>query len=224
MVEIAVLIAAVDLQPALVARLSGEVRDLLIFEESAALPALRAITTRKPSLVILEHAFAETPRGKALINRLAADPALSQVSIRLVSPEIGEETTPTSPPLAAPERAPSASVPGPGHLDFSGTRRSERYAMTNPMEVLVDGKPGLLVNLSLVGAQLVTGTALKPTQRVRIALSDEVGTFRGTAVVVWASYEMPKNAGPRYRAGIDFVDPKAEVLEGYISRHAAKRV
>ena len=87
------------------------------------------------------------------------------------------------------------------------------------MEILVDGKPGTLVNLSLVGAQLVTTASVKPTQRVRVALIDPQGTIRGGATVVWATFEMPKE-GPRYRVGLDFVHPNTAALEAYIKRHA----
>ncbi|MFN7981392.1 MAG: PilZ domain-containing protein [Vicinamibacterales bacterium] len=223
MFEIAVLIAAPEAQPVLTARLSSEVRQVLAFSDAEALRALQTITARKPRLVALDHAFIETPRGKALINRLKADPALSSVSIRTMdvnAPEVAAPSPEPEPP-AAPDNTPAP--PPPPELDFSGTRRAHRHPIDDGMEVLIDGKPGTLVNLSLVGAQITTGAALRPTQRVRLSFGDANATLRGTAVVVWANFEMPKGSGPRYRVGVDFVDPNTEALHAYIGRHAKDR-
>ena len=60
---------------------------------------------------------------------------------------------------------------------------------------------------------------LKPHQRVRVSLSDPEGTLRCGAMVVWASFEMPKDAGPRYRVALDFINPNAAALDAYIGRH-----
>jgi hypothetical protein len=37
--------------------------------------------------------------------------------------------------------------------------------------------------------------------------------------VAWASFEIPPKDGPRYRAGIEFVDADAEALEAFCIRH-----
>ena len=34
--------------------------------------------------------------------------------------------------------------------------------------------------------------------------------MRCQAVVAWASFEMPPDSGPRYRAGLQFIDADAE--------------
>jgi len=221
--EIAVLIAAVEAQPVLEARLSPEVRELLVFSDTDALKALRTITLRKPRLVALDQAFIDTPRGKALVNRLKADPALASVSIRLLDVNAPDDIPDAAEFESAPAAEAPAAPPPPAELDFVGTRRAHRHAIDDGMEVLVDGKPGTLVNLSLVGAQLITNASMKPTQRVRLSFGDQSASIRGSAVVVWASFEMPKGAGPRYRVGVDFVDPNTDALQAYISRHAKDR-
>ncbi len=223
MVEFAVLIAAPEAQPVLKARLSPEVRQLLVFSDADVLKALQAITSRKPGLVALEHAFIDTPRGKALVNRVKADPALAAVSIRSLDPAAPDNAPEVTEPEPAVVAEPSSTAPAPAELDFSGTRRAHRHDIDAGMEVLVDGKPGTLVNLSLVGAQLITGAPMRPTQRVRLSFGDPGATIRGTAVVVWATFEMPKGAGPRYRVGVDFVDPNVDALQAYIGRHATDR-
>jgi hypothetical protein len=90
-------------------------------------------------------------------------------------------------------------------LDQTGTRRAPRIPIVDGVEVQVDGKTATLVNLSLVGAQVVSATILKPNQRVRFTFTGLAKPVRISSVVAWASFEIPKG-GPRYRAGIEFFD------------------
>jgi hypothetical protein len=87
------------------------------------------------------------------------------------------------------------------------------------MEVLVDGNQAVLVDLSTLGAQLVSATVLKPSQRVRMALFDAKGTVRFNAAVAWASFEIPPDSVPRYRAGIEFIDADPAAVDAYCARH-----
>ena len=217
MPNLAVLVAATELQPALVARMVDEGLECVTFTEAEALRALQTITSRKPQVVALETGFAATARGKALVNRIKADPALAHITLRLESMEEAAVAPPadTAPTLAPELEAAPPSPPVP--LDFTGTRRAPRHGVDGSREILVDGKPGSLVNLSLVGVQLVTTAALKPGQRVRVSLSEPKGALRCGATVVWATFEMAKD-GPRYRVGLDFINPNTAALDGYIGR------
>jgi hypothetical protein len=111
---------------------------------------------------------------------------------------------------AAPAKAPVQP------LDQRGTRRASRLRITEHIEVLVDGNPAKLVDISTVGAQVISSVALKPNQRLRIALTDEHGDVRVRASVSWASFEITPG-GPRYRAGVQFLDVNPGI-EAYISR------
>jgi hypothetical protein len=217
----AVLIAAAELLPPLKARLGEEMRDLLVFSDAEALRALEAITARRPSTVLLERNFAATPRGAALINRIKADPALANTQIRVVANENGVTPEPmvaVAVPLAEASMA-APPIPAPPHLDYQGTRRTTRFLISDPTDILVDGNRGSLVNLSRAGGQLLTSSVLKPNQRVRVSLTDDAGTVRCVASVVWAAYEIPKGTNPRYRVGLEFIDPDGPALDGFIRRH-----
>lgn len=225
MSDYAVLIAASDLLPALKARLSTEARELLPFTDTEALRALEVITTRRPGVVMLERKFASTPRGTALINRIKADPSLVDTRIDIVAQDGQPEV---EAPLAAPvvvqtavAAAPAAESPvlPAAELDFRGTRRAPRFSMPDATEILVDGNRATLVDLSTLGAQIITATVLKPNQRVRTSLADDTATVRSSATVVWASFEIPKGASPRYRAGLDFIEPDIQAVDAYIRRH-----
>jgi hypothetical protein len=232
----AVLIAAAAELPALQTRLASEAVGLAAFADTEALRALEVITTRRPRLVLLERKFAATPRGAALINRIKADKSLVETEIRIVPPDgaAGHTDTaalesPTAPEM--PHIAPAAAAVTPPHaptsrreltateLDNGGTRRSPRVRMAGSLEMVVDGTRGNVVDLSTGGAQVLTATVLKPNQRVRVALSDTEGTIRCAATVVWASFEIPKGAKPRYRVGIEFIDPDVGAITGYQQRH-----
>jgi hypothetical protein len=219
----AVLIAAAELLPPLKARLGAETRDLLVFSDVEALRALEAITARRPSTVLLERSFAATPRGAALINRIKADPALASTQIRVVANDNGITPEPLVADPVPVAEAPPARVPHPTQpppqLDYQGTRRTTRFLISDPTDILVDGNRGSLVNLSRAGGQLLTSSILKPNQRVRVSLTDDAGTVRCIASVVWAKYEIPKGTSPRYRVGLEFIDPDGAALDGFIRRH-----
>ena len=212
-----VLIAAPEHLEALKQR--EEFGDAMTFADTDALRALDAITRHRPAVVGLERVFAATSRGAALINRVKADPALSSCEIRIISPEA--DYAPVTPPrpavqatgapvaVAEPARAPAAP------LDQRGTRRAPRFKIVDGVEVLVDGNPAALVDLSVAGAQVVSPTSLKPNQRVRLLLPDLLRPIRFSAGVAWAAFEMPKD-GPRYRAGIEFFDADAQAVGKFI--------
>ena len=199
-----------DLLPGLKERAGALDGEVLTFADNDALRALEAITKRRPAVVALERVFAVTPRGAALINRIKADPALRQSEIRVLAHDSDyQRVVPRTPPPGAPA------------LDQRGTRRAARFKMAANVMAQVDGKNAILVDLSSVGAQVVSPGALKPNQRVGVALPAESGSVRFDANVVWTAFEIQPKSGPRYRAGLDFVDPGAnvELIAAYCERH-----
>jgi len=200
--------------------------DALAFSDADALKALEAITRDKPPSVVLEKVFAATSRGAALIKRIKADPALSGCEIKIISHDgkpltakkkkEGGATPPVEERRPSPPPAAATPVPAPP-LDQRGTRRAPRFIVKG-IEVTIDGKPAALINVSVVGAQVVSPTILKPNQRVRITLPDAEGPIRLMAGVAWAAFEMPKS-GPVYRAGIEFFDAEAGNLDRFIDKN-----
>jgi hypothetical protein len=133
--------------------------------------------------------------------------------------------SPASSPIAETlERPPSpltASESGRPLLDPTGTRRAPRYAMAHKLEIVIDGNPATLLDLSTTGAQVISPTILRPNQRVRMALTDESGVLRFNATIAWAAFEIPPQIGPQYRAGIDFVDADPAAIETFSLKHRA---
>jgi len=206
-----VVIGAEDFLPGLKQRAAGlnGGGELLVFSDAEPLRALETISKRKPALVALERLFAVTPRGVALINRIKADPSLRLSEIRVI-----EHNSDYSRVVPRPSAAPDPS------LDQRGTRRAPRVRIADKVTILVDAKLAMLIDLSTVGAQVVASGGLKPNQRADVAFNDGVARLTCEATVIWTAFEM-SDAGPRFRAGLDFVDPDVKALGEYAQRHKA---
>ena len=225
-----VLIAEPDQLGALKAR--ADYTDAQAFTDAETPAALEAIIIGRPDIVAIERLFAKKSRGAALINRIKADPSLETVRD---SHRVGRVAAPRS---VGPRRLHRRSGSGrwrgrrgephgggrrgatPAALDQKGTRRALRFKIIEGIEVLIDGNPAMLVDLSTVGAQVVSGTLLKPNQRVRLSFTDGAKPVRFSAGVAWSAFELPKG-GPRYRAGIEFFDADPEAVGRFCDTNRA---
>jgi hypothetical protein len=211
-----VLIAAAEYLSSLQQR--PEFEGAHVFSDADALKALELISTRRPDIVALERLFAATSRGAALINRIKADPTLADCEVRIVAHDSTYSRVsprrpgdPTS-PVAVEEPAES-----PRGLDWRGTRRAPRFKMSDGIEVTIDGNPAVLMDLSTLGAMVVSPTTLKPNQRVRMSLPQEPRPIRFSAGVAWAAFEMPTGRpAPHYTAGIEFFVADADAVRKFI--------
>ena len=108
----------------------------------------------------------------------------------------------------------------PRQLDWHGTRRAARYRIRQGVEIQLDGNPANLVDLSVMGAQVISATILRPNQRVRISVPTDDFVMRFRGAVAWAKFELPKpTEPPRYRAGVEFNDADAAAMDEYCSKH-----
>jgi len=227
-----ILIAEADQLDALKGR--TEYSDAQAFTDAETPAALEAIITGRPDIVAIERLFAKKSRGAALINRIKADTSLETVEIRIVSAESGAAKPAGRGGSAAATATAAAAMGGsdksggtatavaapPVALDQKGTRRAQRFKIIEGIEVLIDGNPAMLVDLSTVGAQVVSGTLLKPNQRVRLSFTENMKQVRFSAGVAWSAFELPK-AGPRYRAGIEFFDADPEAVGRFCDTNRA---
>jgi hypothetical protein len=221
---------------------AGADGEVLSFTDSEPLDAVEAITSRRPAVLVIERLFAATSRGAALINRIKADPALDGVEIRIASvdgtyrisarrtpaPPGGAESTGTRDPIIAQleniadETEPGGAGAAPDALDFRGTRRAPRYRLVEGTEAQIDGALATIVDLSTHGAQIVCSTPLKPQQKLRMILADDLGVVKFGASVAWAFFEIPKGVS-RYRAGVEFKDADKKAVAAFCRRHMPKQ-
>jgi CheY-like chemotaxis protein len=230
-----VVIAASNLMPALRDRLPGD-GEILAFADTEPIQALQAILANKPDLIVLERLFAATPRGAALINRIKTDPQLASAEVRVMS-HTGDYTrvvkqasveAPTPAVAGSSNREAGhhgsslnvATVEAPRPLDWHGTRRAPRYRIRQGTEIQLDGNAASVVDLSVIGAQVISATILRPNQRVRISVPTDEFVMRFRGGVAWAKFELPQpTEPPRYRAGVEFLDADAAAMEDYCNRH-----
>jgi len=237
----ALIIAAQNLMPALRERIETE-GEVLAFADTEPIQALQAILEQRPTLIVLERLFAATPRGAALINRIKSDPQLGASEVRVMS-HTGDYTRQVVKPsviatasvaataigssnsssgTTAADEAPqeTAATPRP-RLDWHGTRRAPRHRVRDGVEIQLDGNPATVIDLSTVGAQVISPTILRPNQKVRIALPNDDFVMRFRGAVAWAKFELPKSPSraPQYRAGVEFTDADSSALEAFCSRY-----
>jgi hypothetical protein len=209
-----ILIGPPDSLPSLQERLDSSA-EVQTFTDSEALEALDHIIRTRPAIVAMQDEFADTSRGQALISRIKDDVALVAVEVRVMAKDAQNRVA-----LKRGSGGAAAAVaekPKPA-LDRKGTRRAARVPIKEGVDVAVDGNAAALVDLSTVGAQVVSPTVLKPNQRVRVTM--ENGKVKCAGAVVWAAFEMPKGLPTRYRAGIDWgVTPEAPKVETFAKKN-----
>ncbi len=232
----ALFIGAQNLMPALRDHVKVD-GDVVTFADTEPIQALQTIMDQRPGLVVLERLFAATPRGAALINRIKSDPALAHAEVRVMS-HTGDYTRqvvkpsvsapPAGPPAAsasgsAPQTSgsPAATAEAPKALDWQGTRRAPRFRVRAGVELQLDGNPAAVIDLSTVGAQVISPTVLRPNQKVRITIPNDELQMRFRGAIAWAKFELPKAPvkAPQYRAGVEFTDADAKAIDDFTGRN-----
>jgi len=184
----------------------------LPFTDSNLASALESIRAHQPQLIVVDALFAQTPQGLAFIERVE-QMAIARSEIRLIARVDGNWTTsPRTAPLGVAEVA----------LTGLNTRRAPRFLVRDPLKAIVESSSANLVDLSILGAQVVSQPALRPNQKVKVAIPDIENTLRVTAHVAWSIFEKPKTTVEAYyRAGIEFTDAAQQALEDFCRRHCA---
>ncbi len=185
--------------------------DVIAFPEDQVCEAVEHIVRTRPRVVVLPEKFALSPRGTALTHRIAIDAQLAGTRVLVV--DAGG--------TAVEVRQGSYSTWLP--TDAAGTRRVPRIRMRAGLDVQIDGATAALVDLSTLGAQVVSPTVLKPRQRVRMILAVEPFAIRAIGTVAWALFEIPKGGlAPQYRAGLEFSEADPEPLLQFCLEQAAE--
>lgn len=243
----AVVIAASNLMPSLQGRLADD-GPLLTFPDTEPIQALQAIIEHTPSIVVLERLFAATPRGAALVNRIKNDPELGHAEVRVMSHagdynrvvSAGRGSRSAAPPASAaasasgprtsagpaddsaPPATAAVGAEAPRPLDWQGTRRAPRHVVREGVEIQLDGNRARVVDMSLVGAQVLSATILRPNQKVRVSVPDDDFVLRFRGSVAWAKFELPRpTEPPRYRAGLEFADADPSSIDAFCRKHRA---
>ena len=187
------------------------------FTDAQTPEALDHIVRSKPRIVALEVEFSATSRGAALINRIKDDPELSTCEVRVIAHD-GALNRVAQKRKSGSHITVALAEPKPA-LDPTGTRRAPRTSIRSGVEIVVDGNAVHLVDLSIVGAQVLSPKMLKPNQRVRLMFTDGTTIIKCNGMIIWASFEMPKGQPTRYRAGIDLTTDDSRGLAAFADKH-----
>jgi hypothetical protein len=166
------------------------------------------------------------------------DPALAHAEVRVMSHtgdytrQVVKPSAASAPPAGQPavsatstapqsSGAPAATAEAPKALDFTGTRRAPRYRVRAGVELQLDGNPAAVIDLSTVGAQVISPTVLRPNQKVRIIIPSDDLQMRFRGAIAWAKFELPKAPvkSPQYRAGVEFTDADAKAIDDFTGRN-----
>jgi hypothetical protein len=206
------------------------------FSASNLSVALESIQMNHPKRIAVEASFAQRPQGQAFLARIERL-AIPGSAIQLVVRANGKWTaTPYAAPAAADEPPTMATAgaerpivvtsrPAAGDAQAKGanTRRASRFKVLESLNAVVENGQANLVNISILGAQVVSLPALRPTQKIKIVLPDADDMLRLTAHVAWSTFEQAQSlTATHYRAGVEFTDAAREILEDYCRRHCSQ--
>ena len=196
--------------------------------------AMDSIKNFQPKLVAVDASFAQTLTGAAFIERVEKL-AIADGEIRLIARIEGSWVTtsrgpstgvamPSAPAVvAAPSMAAASAPVTAACIAAVSTRRAPRFLVRNPLDVVVENGSASLIDISILGAQVVSGPVLRPNQKIKIALPDTRDLLHVMAHVAWSTFEKPNIVSdPHYRAGIEFTGAAREALEDYRLRHCAE--
>jgi hypothetical protein len=196
--------------------------------------ALESIGAHQPKLVVVDALFAQTPAGMAFID-CVEKLAIADSDIRFViqlegrwvtAPRHTDAARLPLQPVVATIAPPTVAAPDPAvaaaQLAALSTRRVPRFLVRDPLDAVVENGSASLVDISVLGAQVVSGPVLRPRQKIKLALPDTGDMLRVMALVAWSTYEKPQ-AVAHYRAGLEFTDAARQALEDYRLRHCAEQ-
>jgi hypothetical protein len=171
---------------------------------------------RPPEVIIMHSAFAATSRGAMLVASLKAKPRETGTAVRVfIEDEVKVPLLLAEMDLPPVDALLETSRP----LDRAGTRQAARYPM-NRRDVAINGEAGQLIDLSVSGAQIQSGTRLRPLKLVRLVLPEGSNDLKIQGTVAWA-IAVPTAGTIQYRAGVEFVNPDKKKLAAFCQTHGA---
>ena len=84
----------------------------------------------------------------------------------------------------------------------------------------MNGTAGRLVNLSITGSQMLAPIRLRPSEGIRVSLSDDSEDLRLSGTIAWVHLEIAARSNEqRYRFGVEFQDADYQALDEFCMRH-----
>jgi hypothetical protein len=113
----------------------------------------------------------------------------------------------------------------PDPAGYSPARQASRLKIDERIEVTLDGSAGSLVDISLIGAQVLSPLALRPNRLVKMTLRDGENALGCKVRVMWARFEQPQGtSAAQYRVGVKFTDLEPETFEAFMAQYGTQTV
>lgn len=193
--------AIVLVRPDLVPRIRQHFQSdpsIAVFDASDAIPPLSIISPRAQMLLVVGHALTETTTGLEFLDRFREVNATAEIRVLAEGPNGNPTVLQHAVTHPAHLALRAESVP----FTRAPVRRAPRVDMPEDAEAVINGVTARVINLSPLGAQVLSPHVLKPGEQVLVRLPRSP---RVVATVVWSAYEL-HGAGrePCYRAGLQF--------------------
>jgi hypothetical protein len=207
---------------------------------------MSSIQAYRPKTVAIEAVFAETPPGAAFIENVERLMRGATSILLLVEHDDQWLTTPhgssrgRAQAPAAAGKEPGSRIVAPSAQAVAATatatiaaaaarsapavntRRAPRFLVRDKLEVVAESGPASLIDMSVLGAQIVSLPVLRPNQKLKLDLTDPSETLSVSAHVAWSMFEKPQpQAEPYYRVGLEFSGAAQQALEQYRQRHCS---
>jgi PilZ domain len=192
--------------------------------------AMESVRAYRPKVVALDALVAQTPSGMTFLDRVE-QLGIPKCKILLLAEHDGQWSTMPRGSAGNLTQARSAGAPAPSKravparpaaAEIVGTRRVPRFMVRDSLDVTVESGCAHLVDISVLGAQVVSLPVLRPGQKIKVSLPDTDDTLNVIAQVAWSLFERPQlQVEPHYRVGLEFTDAAQQALEGYRQRHCA---
>jgi hypothetical protein len=185
-----------------------------VFSETEWLQVEDSILARPPEVLVMQSGFAATSRGATLVSALKNKSREHGTALRVfIEDEVKAPLILTETGLPPADALLETSRP----LDRAGTRQAARYPM-NRRDIIVNGDPGNLIDMSVSGAQVQTPQRLRPLKVARMSVLTDAGEMKLQGTVAWA-IAVPGAGVIQYRAGIEFVNPDKKKLTAFCEKH-----
>jgi hypothetical protein len=196
--------------------------------------AVECARNHEAKLVAVDALWAQSALGLSFIERIEKL-AIAGGEVRLIARLEGRWVTvardpssiavnpsaqvPAAKPASSMVMAPSRTVVA-AQMVVASTRRAPRFEVRDPVDAVVESGSATLVDISVLGAQVVSAPVLRPNQKIKVALPDTGDMLHVMAHVKWSNFE-PSASAAHYRAGLEFSGAAQQALEDYRLRHCA---
>jgi PilZ domain-containing protein len=192
--------------------------------------AWESIRTYRPKIVAFDAIFAQTPQGASFIERVEQLNIPGSTVMLVLEhegrwtavPQGGGRGASKTAAVIAPGTPVIAAAPAvpPARAEVVSTRRVPRFPVRDSLDVTVESGCAHLVDISVLGAQVLSLPVLRPGQKLKIDLTDNDDSLNVVAQVAWSLFERPQlRVDPHYRVGLEFAGAAQQALEQYRLRH-----